>query len=81
MLSRRQKVKRASKHVLAEEYGCSTKTIERRLAEIERLIGKRYPADTIIRIPHRRIREDVMKDYMENWQLIKAGCAPAFIGG
>lgn len=45
------------------------------------MISRFKDYDTIIRIPHRRIREDVMKDYMENWQLIKAGTAPAFIGG
>lgn len=74
-------MRRISKHRLADEYGYSTRTIERRIGEIEKLVGVRYPANTIFREPHMRIREDVAKDYLENRTQIKAGTAPAFIGG
>ena len=73
-------MKRISKHRIAEEYGYSTRTIERRVEEIEALVGKRYPARSVIREPHIRVREDVARDYLENRSLIIAGIAPAFIG-
>lgn len=74
-------MKRLSRKILAEEYSYSTRTIDRRLKEIDQLIGIRYPANAITWAPTVRIREDVARDYLENRTLIRAGRAPAFIGG
>lgn len=66
---------------LAEEYGFSTRTIDRRIREINKLIGIRYPHGIIIREPRVRIRTDVARDYMEHGSAIRRGAAPAFKGG
>ena len=73
-------MRRVSKHRIAEEYGYSTRTVERRIGEIEALVGTRYPPRSVLREPHIRVREDVARDYLENRKLIIAGDAPAFIG-
>lgn len=71
-------MKRLSRKRVAESFGFSTRTIDRRLREIQSLVGVRYPWRSIIWEPSVRVREDVVMDYFENYKQIKAGTAPAF---
>ena len=72
-------MRRISRRTLAEEYDCSTRTIDRCIRRIDDLIGTRYPHNSIVRAPSVRIREDVARDYMEHRAEIQQGIAPDFI--
>lgn len=73
-------MKRLSRQSLAEEYDCSTRTIDRCIMEIEVLTGTRYPPNSVIRAPSVKLRADVARDYMENRAEIRKGTAPEFGG-
>ena len=71
---------RLSRRTLAEEYDCSTRTIDRCIRQIEALIGTRYPLNSVIRAPSVKLRADVARDYMEHRAEINQGTAPEFTG-
>ena len=71
---------RLSRRTLAEEYDCSTRTIDRCIRQIEALIGTRYPLNSVIRAPSVKLRADVARDYMEHRAEIHQGTAPEFTG-
>lgn len=74
--------RRLKRRTLAEEYGFSLRTIDRRISEIEELQGERYPARSVLRSSSGvRVREDVAVDYLEHRDEIIHGVAPAFMGG
>ena len=73
-------MRRLSRKTLATEYDVSTRTVDRRLKEIEAL-PDRYPKDAILRGATVRIRADVARDYMELRNQIREGTAPPFEGG
>ena len=66
------------KKVLAEKYGISVRTVDRKMDWIGSH-ADRYPRGAIVyagKIPY--IREDVFKDAMFNGGKVDAGIAPAF---
>ena len=68
-----------SRKTLASEYGFSSRTIDRRIAEIELLEGRRYPPKSVLRTSSGvRIRRDVAEDYIDNRDAILKGAAQPF---
>jgi hypothetical protein len=66
------------KKYLADTYGISVRTVDRKIEWI-RKHPDRYPADAVIhcgRIPF--VREDVFQDAIANGNKIDAGLCPAF---
>lgn len=72
--------KRTSRKTLAEQYGVSVRTIDRRLKEMQQLTGIRYPERTIIKTPSVRIWDEAAQDFFEHYTEIRLGIAPAFEG-
>lgn len=71
-------MRRISRKQMAEAAGLSVRTIDRMLKDIERLSSSRYPANSVIRTPRVRIRDDVARDYTENMDAVRSGTAKAF---
>lgn len=73
-------MRRISRKEIAEEYGLSVRTVDRRLREMERLAGTRYPDRAVVRTPSIRIWDKAIRDFMDNREMILQGIAPAFTG-
>lgn len=68
------------KKYLAELYGISIRTVDRRIVWIQEH-ADRYPAGAVIHIGRMPfVREDVFEDAIANRNKVDAGLAPTFVG-